>query len=181
MQFVSSNDSYSLGRLSKSTSRLTSDYEREEFSRNTQTLPRKLHSEVRHETTTQSHNIPQPRFSNYMRQGNSLQQRHNKMREYGSMINISVKNRCASPKMIPVVQDDSPSINNVKPKLDRSRSFNYEAQRNGNNIYSPKTMYRSNTQLNRLDETTPLKSPGILASINRGARDRYTNGSSLKN
>lgn len=90
------------------------------------------------------------------------------------MINISIKNTVTSSKLAtnntagPV---PSKPERTYKSSLLRSKSFNVEANRNGNNPDS--IPHKSNLQLNRLDETPPLKSPGILASISRSNRDLF--------
>lgn len=104
-------------------------------------------------------------------------------RQYGSMINISFKNTVTSPKNnIHTITPQPPAKpeRTYKSMLSRSKSFNVEFNDNGilnkskpNGILSN---YRSNTHLNRLDESPPLKSPAILASINRSNRDLYRNG-----
>lgn len=97
----------------------------------------------------------------------------NPSRQYGSMINISIKNTVTSPKLAVQsnIQPPAKPERTYKASLSRSKSFNIEADRNGVDVPPPRIPYTSNLQLNRLDETPPLKSPGILASINRSNRD----------
>ncbi|XP_057326651.1 probable cyclin-dependent serine/threonine-protein kinase DDB_G0292550 isoform X1 [Microplitis mediator] len=133
----------------------------------------------------------------------SMSPSSNKSMHYGSMINISIKHN-APPQTIrenntamkmtvgnntgtlPVKPDRS-----YKSSLSRSKSFNVlednttDGYSNKNFIarnYSPSKTYKSNTQLHRLDETpSPLKSPSILASINRysGAGDNKNSNFNL--
>ncbi|XP_074102907.1 chascon isoform X2 [Cotesia typhae] len=119
----------------------------------------------------------------------SMSPSSNKSMHYGSMINISIKHNAPPSTM----RDNTPPkmavVNNtgtlpVKPdrtfksSLSRSKSFNvledntvtYNNKNLNTRNYSPRITYKSNTQLHRLDETpleSPLKSPSILASINR--------------
>ncbi|KAF7379681.1 hypothetical protein HZH68_016629 [Vespula germanica] len=161
----------SLGRFSKSTSRLTNAYETDDQFRNVQTLPRNMRSEGKA--------TYQPSSSSTRQQVHSVVPNSHGMttsRQYGSMINISIKNAITStPKSHqPYTNLQAP----VKPErtykstLARSKSFNVEADKNGvdKTINVP---YKSSLQLNRLDETPPLKSPGILASISRSNRDLF--------
>ncbi|XP_066595201.1 uncharacterized protein chas isoform X2 [Prorops nasuta] len=241
---VSSN---SLGRFSKSTSRLATEYEREEYHRTTQTLPRNHHSSgdskshasrrqayqpnVRTITVVQespilgekgrfresSTNVKQngryrenspgvkqngryresspgiKQNGRYRETSPALKQNGkyresspamkpnggywesspittNQSKKYGSMINISIKN-ITSPSQSPIYHANLQGP--VKPErtnksLSRSKSFSVEEERT-----PVKIPYTSNLQLNRLDETPPLKSPGILASISRSNRDLF--------
>ncbi|CAK9814901.1 hypothetical protein ANTPLA_LOCUS8382 [Anthophora plagiata] len=158
--------SSSLGRFSKSTGRLANDHEREEQLRSTQTLPRNLHSDGQY-ARIQSRR--QQVVTSGVKVGTSyggVPQNH-QTRQYGSMINISIKNTITSPK-VPVQNNIQPPVKperTYKSSLARSKSFNVEAGRNGINTPPPRIPYTSTLQLNRLDETPPLKSPSILASI----------------
>lgn len=250
-----------MGRFSKSASRLSSEYEREEHFRTTQTLPRKIHtsgnSERRRQTTRNHLNesritknqvndsrngnhsnefnghrngnhLIEIRSGNYLneirsgnnrletrngnnfeirngnnfeiRNGNNFESRNGNNFEprngnesrfgnnllssklsnnqrYGSMINISFKNNVGHAKPVQtLLQGPTKPGRTYKSSLSRSKSFNVEANRNYSDRYSPSTHYKSNSQLNRLDETPPLKSPGILASISRSHRDLFKNG-----
>lgn len=101
------------------------------------------------------------------------------------MINISIKNAVTSSKSshqttLPTTAQSTPPAKperTYKSNLARSKSFNIEADKNvmidKPNINLP---YKSSLQLNRLDETPPLKSPGILASISRSNRDLFKDG-----
>ncbi|XP_071554125.1 uncharacterized protein [Temnothorax nylanderi] len=165
--------SSSLGRFSKSTSRLAGDHEREEHLRSTQTLPRSLHSANagqsarsqirRHQANVGRHGTP------------------GKTGQHSSMINISIKNTVStSPKVnvtpaYSTLQAPPKPERTYKSSLLRSKSFNVEADKNG--VDAPvRAPYTSNLHLNRLDETPPLKSPGILASISRSNRDLLRDG-----
>ncbi|KAL6266754.1 hypothetical protein P5V15_003590 [Pogonomyrmex californicus] len=171
--------SSSLGRFSKSTSKLAGDYEREEHFRSIQTLPRSLHSAGggqsarsqnarRHQVNIGRHGVSPGKAS---RQHSS------------SMINISIKNTVnTSPKMnatttsaYSTLQAPPKPERTYKSSLSRSKSFNVEADKSG--VDTPtRAPYTSNLHLNRLDETPPLKSPGILASISRSNRDLLRDG-----
>lgn len=95
------------------------------------------------------------------------------------MINISIKNTVStSPKVnatpaYGTLQAPPKPERTYKSSLSRSKSFNVEADKNGGPTRAP---YTSNLHLNRLDETPPLKSPGILASISRSNRDLFRDG-----
>uniref|UniRef100_A0A0C9Q0W2 Uncharacterized protein n=1 Tax=Fopius arisanus TaxID=64838 RepID=A0A0C9Q0W2_9HYME len=164
--------SSTLGRLSKSTSRLTNDQD-EEYHRGIQTLPRKLQS---------SSPLGKTSVTRRSSKQVSVGPRAGQARNYGSMINISIKNVKSSQgsthrSFSPTQGSPGYPIPPVKPErtykssLLRSKSFNVEAT-NGNG-YPERTGYKSNSQLNSLDETQPLKSPGILASISRSNRDLF--------
>jgi len=92
------------------------------------------------------------------------------------MINISIKNTMKTPARVNAMpaygtlQAPPKPERTYKSSLSRSKSFNVEADKNGVDA-SPRASYTSNLHLNRLNETPPLKSPGILASINRSNRD----------
>ncbi|PBC32743.1 hypothetical protein APICC_09278 [Apis cerana cerana] len=172
--------SSSLGRFSKSTSRLANEHEREEHYRSTQTLPRSLHTGGQYVRSQPQSRRQPPVVSGASKLGtshSSIPSSGNKSRQYGSMINICIKNTVTSPKVSISSNIHQPP---VKPErtyksLSRSKSFNVEADRNGTNTPSLRIPYTSNLHLNRLDETPPLKSPGILASINRGNKDLLKN------
>ncbi|XP_043798942.1 serine/arginine repetitive matrix protein 2 isoform X2 [Apis laboriosa] len=172
--------SSSLGRFSKSTSRLANDHEREDHCRSTQTLPRNLHTGGQYVRSQPQSRRQPPVVSSTSKLGTShatIPSSGNKSRQYGSMINISIKNTVTSPK-VSISSNVQPP---VKPErtyksLSRSKSFNVEADRNGTNTPPLRIPYTSNLHLNRLDETPPLKSPGILASINRSNKDLLRNG-----
>ncbi|XP_076648868.1 chascon isoform X1 [Halictus rubicundus] len=164
--------SSSLGRFSKSTGRLVNDHERDEHPRSTQTLPRNLHSVGQ---ASRSGNHTASRYHQPVKQAayHTIAPPTNQSRQYGSMINISIKNTVKSPKipMQTVLQAPVKPERTYKSSLSRSKSFNVEAARNGANSPSPRIPCTSSLQLNRLDETPPLKSPGILASISRSNKD----------
>lgn len=169
--------SSSLGRFSKSTSRLVGDYEKEEQFRSIQTLPRNLHSTgagqmARSQTTSQ---IRRHQAAHIGRHGKKPGQQHS------SMINISIKNAVNTPSKLNMTSTYSTLQAPPKPErtykssLSRSKSFNVEVDKNGVDT-STHASYTSNLHLNRLDETPPLKSPGILASISRSNRDLLKEG-----
>lgn len=155
--------SSSLGRFSKSTSRLVGDYEREEQFRPIQTLPRNLHSTGGGQSARS-----QARRHHISKHGKTGQQ-------HSSMINISIKNAVNTPSKsnmsaYSTLQAPPKPERTYKSSLSRSKSFNVEVDKNGIDV-STRAPYTSNLHLNRLDETPPLKSPGILASISRSNRD----------
>ncbi|XP_014468208.1 PREDICTED: uncharacterized protein LOC106741084 [Dinoponera quadriceps] len=160
--------SSSLGRFSKSTGRLAAgDHEREEHFRSTQTLPRNLHTgrSVRSKTTSRRHEQHHANISRHGAPGRTGQ--------HGSMINISIKNTVtSSPKVAAysTLQAPPKPERTYRSSLSRSKSFNVEADK------PPPAPYTSNLHLNRLNETPPLKSPGILASISRSNRDLLRDG-----
>lgn len=167
--------SSSLGRFSKSTSRLANDHEREDHFRTTQTLPRNLHSGGQYARSQAHSTRRQPAVSSGVKPTtvHSVAPPTNQSRQYGSMINISIRNTITPPKFSVQnnVQPPAKPERTYKSSLSRSKSFNVEAARNGTDTPPPRIPYTSNLQLNRLDETPPLKSPGILASISRSNRD----------
>lgn len=165
--------SSSLGRFSKSTSRLIGNYEREEHFRSTQTLPRSLYSTGAGQSARSQTRRHQ---ANVGRHGTS-----GKIGQHSSMINISIKNTVNTSPRVNVTSAYSTLQAPPKPErtyrssLSRSKSFNIEADKNG--VDAPvRASYTSNLHLNRLDETPPLKSPGILASISRSNRDLLRDG-----
>lgn len=165
--------SSSLGRFSKSTSRLVGDYEKEEQFRPIQTLPRNLHSTGGGQSA-RSQTASQTRRHHIGRHGKTGQQ-------HSSMINISIKNAVNTPPKLNMTSAYSTLQAPPKPErtykssLSRSKSFNVEVDKNDVDV-STRAPYTSNLHLNRLDETPPLKSPGILASISRSNRDLLREG-----
>lgn len=193
---VSSN---TLGRLSKSTSRLASggSYSPNgelSSNRNAQTLPRKLYDErLKNQTYVQrnsSSNDSHRWESSRLNRINKSHQPHS-----NSMINVSIINNVTPPtssiginKPLTNGVGISTSTGPAKPartyrsNLARSKSFNVHAGGSGNTESSSlllgsrgrdvSNVYKSNPHLHRLDESPPpLKSPGILASISRSQRD----------
>ena len=180
--------SSTLGRLSKSTSRLTNGTGNASLSRGAQTLPRKLYDE---------------RIKNqvYIHQNSAANESHrwessiNKTQPHSnSMINVSIINNVTPPTS--ALGINKPLSNGIsltstgpaKPartyrsNLSRSKSFNVHAGSSdgnepssmhlGSRIRETSNVYKSNPHLHRLDESPPpLKSPGILASISRSQRD----------
>lgn len=114
-------------------------------------------------------------IKNIKNNNNHLQNSNNKLQNYKN--SNSSGNSSVQSTLYSSVKHD----NNYKTSLLRSKSFNVEANNNANNINNKningdnthRIPYKSNTQLNRLDETPPLKSPGILASISRSNRDLF--------
>lgn len=193
---VSSN---TLGRLSKSTSRLASggSYSpngESSLNRNAQTLPRKLYDErIKNQTYIQRNNTshdPHRWESSCLNRINKSHQPHS-----NSMINVSIINNVTPPtssiginKPLTNGVGISTSTGPAKPartyrsNLARSKSFNVHAGGSGSTESSSlllgsrgrdvSNVYKSNPHLHRLDESPPpLKSPGILASISRSQRD----------
>lgn len=168
-----------IGRFSKSTSRLSSEYDKNEQFRSVQTLPRKLHAQSRHQQAVVSSTLTRSRPGQSRQQKSQSPPRimHSaNNRQYGSMINISIKNTVTSPSSKLQSQMNGASPVPSKPErtykssLLRSKSFNIEANHDAADSVTP---HKSNLQVNRLDETPPLKSPGILASISRSNRDLF--------
>lgn len=162
--------SSSLGRFSKSTSRLAGERERIDYCRNTQTLPRNLHT-----ANGQSARLQTTSRHRYRKMdgGNTDSYRTpNETGQHSSMINISIKNTVTPSKTFTynTLQTPVKPIRTYRSSLSRSKSFNVEADKNGVNVFT-REPYISNLQLNRLNETPPLKSPGILASISRSNKD----------
>ncbi|XP_020286607.1 uncharacterized protein LOC109856096 isoform X2 [Pseudomyrmex gracilis] len=163
-------------RFSKSTSRLAGDHEREEQFRSTQTLPRNLHS---HGGGADRHSSARVQTASQTSRRHQALGRHGtpgKTGQHSSMINISIKNTVSttSPKVnaYSTLQVPAKPERTYKSSLSRSKSFNVEADKN--DVDAPtRAPYTSNLQLNRLNETPPLKSPGILASISRSNRDLF--------
>nr|XP_012220227.1 PREDICTED: uncharacterized protein DDB_G0284459-like [Linepithema humile] len=173
--------SSSLGRFSKSTSRLAGDHEREEHFRSTQTLPRNLHSGGQSTRSSQATSQTRRHQGVHANIGTRHGTPGKRNQQHSSMINISIKNTVnTSPKVntastYSTLQAPPKPERTYKSSLSRSKSFNVEADKNG--IDTPtRAPYTSNLHLNRLDETPPLKSPGILASISRSTKDLLKDG-----
>ena len=193
------HSSNTLGRLSKSTSRLAgggsySPSREPSLSWNTHTLPRKLYDErVKSQTHIQrngTQNNSHQRESSHRNHINKSHQRHS-----NSMINVSIINNVTPPtssigisKSLKSGVGISTSTGPAKPartyrsNLARSKSFNVHVgesrsresspQLLGSKIRDVSNIYKSNPHLHRLNESPPpLKSPGILASISRSQRD----------
>nr|CAD7404144.1 unnamed protein product [Timema cristinae] len=148
---VSSKFNSSLGRLSKSTSRLVTEERHHspapvDYTRTAQTLPRKLLYEKKY----QQHRAAAPPLGN-------------KTPHSSSLINVSIVNHVTPPS------GPAKPARTYRSNLARSKSFNVHAS---SEPPLPSSVYKSNPQLHRLDESPPpLKSPGILASISRSQRD----------
>ncbi|XP_077291220.1 chascon isoform X2 [Arctopsyche grandis] len=179
------NFTTTLGRFSKSTSRLTHNgHSSDDYLRNSQTLPRKLVDEQVH---TKSYHQASASPSN--RQWDNDRLTNNK--RSSSTINVSIVNVTPPSSSIGVNSrpvNGAPIQGPVKPArtykaLNRSKSFNVHAMEplndtpkssyfgNSNRLNSS-NVYKSNPHLSRLDETPEqLKSPGIVSIISRSQRD----------
>ncbi|KAJ8881009.1 hypothetical protein PR048_017482 [Dryococelus australis] len=162
--------SSTLGRLSKSTSRLVGDSpvppptdSDPDYTRSAQTLPRKLLYEKRQQQ--QSSSQWQHRTSPGLA----------KSPHSSSLINVSIINNVTPPA------GPAKPARTYRSNLARSKSFNVHAagepvppshRPHADSGLPSSSVYKSNPQLHRLDESPPpLKSPGILASISRSQRD----------
>ncbi|GLH00948.1 Uncharacterized protein GBIM_07193 [Gryllus bimaculatus] len=183
--------SSSLGRLSKSTSRLVGSVDRAspaherpvvDYTRSAQTLPRKLYDEH-----AQTSRLKRQVYQQQLQRNGA----HAPSKPHSnSMINVSIINNVTPP---PSGSFSKPLTNGVgsapagpaKPartyrtNLSRSKSFNVHAV---DPVDTPSFLhgreressglYKSTSHLHRLDESPPpLKSPSILASISRSQRD----------
>ncbi|KAL3274160.1 hypothetical protein HHI36_015574 [Cryptolaemus montrouzieri] len=93
-----------------------------------------------------------------------------------STINVSIINTVRP-------QNEGPAkpARTYKTNLSRSKSFNI----NSEDFNSDRDMYKSNPHLYRLNDSTGLKSPGLISSLSRSQRDineesftRFKNGTS---
>ncbi|GLV33879.1 chascon [Carabus blaptoides fortunei] len=143
-----------LGRFSKSTSRLVSR-DTVDYSRSAQTLPRNIRTEVSHQ--------PTPTVA-------ALTARTAKNNHSNSTINVSIINTVAPNRPIANGGPAKPA-RTYKSNLARSKSFNVHAGG------QEKNMYKSNPHLHRLEENPiGLKSPGLISSISRSTRDLSEQG-----
>lgn len=113
-----------------------------DYTRSSQTLPRKLHSD-----TTNYGQSPPTRLSRNDNADNT--------------INISIINTVSEKRLA----NGAPAkpARTYKSNLTRSKSFN---------VYATPDMYKSNPQLHRLEENPiGLKSPGIVSMLSRSQRD----------
>lgn len=192
--------SSTLGRLSKSTSRLTSERTAPHTINHVidytdrggiQTLPRKLRDSeqrVKKPVSVQSSLSPQQtwesqRYSKYTSNHHSNHSNHlNGTSNSNSMINVSIVNKTTPPSSSlgmsrpPPASSASPTTGPAKPartyrsSLLRSKSFNVHA--GDDSLRDFNSVYKSNPHLHRLDEDpAPLKSPGIVTSISRSTKD----------
>ncbi|XP_049838680.1 serine/arginine repetitive matrix protein 2 isoform X3 [Schistocerca gregaria] len=165
----------SLGRFSKSTSRLVTSASSTtpppsataDYTRSAQTLPRKLYDD--HGSGTGSGSGAGGRIKR------SLYAQQKSAAANGSTINVSIINHVTPP-------GPAKPARTYRSSLARSQSFNVHALSSAP-ASAPAApaplgaalnggLYKSNPQLHRLDESPPpLKSPGILASISRSQRD----------
>ncbi|KAL0272158.1 UNVERIFIED_CONTAM: hypothetical protein PYX00_005237 [Menopon gallinae] len=158
-----------LGRLSKSTSRLISSEMRSptyDYDREVQTLPRKLRNDPDFKRPVEAQrSLGETRTlsPNHWEYGQKAKPHS------GSMINVSFVNHVA-PKYGNGVALNGPAkpARTYRSNLSRSKSFNVQI---GDADYRANP-YKSNPQLHRLEESPePLKSPGIISSLNRSSRD----------
>ncbi|KAJ8668987.1 hypothetical protein QAD02_000246 [Eretmocerus hayati] len=234
IEYDYSGEPSSLGRFSKSTSRLAYEYgynggkEHELRGSSVQTLPRKMHhhsptnATLTNNNSSYYHNGTNGRHHHSSSSSSSTTRRMNNANgssptsapRYGSMINISF-NKNGSPKTTTHYVHHVPPKpeRSYKSSLSRSKSFNVEIADDGavltnprgnitptNNGHHYSNGYSSNNgyvnsgyrngsphvvssvissstpRINKLRETPPLKSPGILASISRSNRDLVRNG-----
>ncbi|XP_047002402.1 uncharacterized protein LOC124619829 isoform X2 [Schistocerca americana] len=165
----------SLGRFSKSTSRLVTSASSTtpppsataDYTRSAQTLPRKLYDD--HGSGSGSGSGAGGRIKR------SLYAQQKSAAANGSTINVSIINHVTPP-------GPAKPARTYRSSLARSQSFNVHALSSAP-ASAPAApaplgaalnggLYKSNPQLHRLDESPPpLKSPGILASISRSQRD----------
>ncbi|XP_073972617.1 chascon isoform X2 [Rhodnius prolixus] len=158
-----------LGRFSKSTSKLSNDRQQTPPPETSlyysdrggvQTLPRKLqeHKAKKQVYVTRSNG----------ESGATSGERFNRLgaTNSNSMFNVSIVNN---------VNSSTPTVGPAKPartyrsNLLRSKSFNVHA---GSVTLRESNRYTSNPHLHRLDESQePLKSPGLITSISRSSRD----------
>ncbi|XP_063220795.1 uncharacterized protein LOC134530119 isoform X2 [Bacillus rossius redtenbacheri] len=158
---VSRVSSSTLGRLSKSTSRLVSDGPAPtpangdtDRARSAQTLPRKLLYEKRQQ---QSSSGSSSQWQQRTSSPGLARSPHS-----SSLINVSFVNHVAPAGPVKPARS-------YRSSLARSKSFSAHA---AGEEPASSSLHRSNPQLHRLDESPPpLKSPGILASISRSQRD----------
>ncbi|BES97806.1 Hypothetical protein NTJ_10620 [Nesidiocoris tenuis] len=153
----SPTNSSTLGRLSKSTSRL-SNSDRHATSNGTtlyyndrggvQTLPRKLQE---HKAKKQVYVTRSNGDASYGDRSGRLSNNSN------SMFNVSIVSNTGPAK----------PARTYRSSLSRSKSFNVHA----GDSYRDSNRYTSNPHLSRLDESTELKSPGLITSISRSTRD----------
>ncbi|KAJ9599434.1 hypothetical protein L9F63_010084, partial [Diploptera punctata] len=184
--------SSTLGRLSKSTSRLTNGTGDNSLSRGAQTLPRKLYDErIKNQVYIQQNNASN---DTHRWEFNRINRTNKSQPHSNSMINVSIINNVTPPTSSLGVNkplSNGISITSTGPakpartyrsNLSRSKSFNVhavspDANESSSLLLGTRTrdtsnVYKSNPHLHRLDESPPpLKSPGILASISRSQRD----------
>ncbi|XP_046390116.1 uncharacterized protein LOC124158818 isoform X2 [Ischnura elegans] len=180
-----------LGRPSGSSANHTSTYHSQTESTRAQTLPRKL----RHSPPHHSNNHVSTTTSSVRRQlyadspsTNSFAKSKELQRHTGSLINVSIVNNVTPGGSTNTTRaPPAKPARTYRSNLSRSKSFNVHGNQedevdtfhvkhnkliNGDKWESQASRYRSNPQLSRiLHEESPLKSPGIISSINRSQRD----------
>lgn len=185
------SNSSTLGRYSRSTGRLHSQYEEGGAPRSTQTLPRKLtprRDEQQHVRVVNSSSLsrgPAPLHtpatrtmssnSHWESSSSSAARLSRAQPHSSSLINVSIINN-VTPS---TVTGPAKPARTYRSTLARSQSFNVAANdapppRRLFQQQQPKSSsyYRSNPHIHRLEEaSSPLKSPGIISSISRSQRD----------
>uniref|UniRef100_A0A0K8SDI1 Uncharacterized protein n=1 Tax=Lygus hesperus TaxID=30085 RepID=A0A0K8SDI1_LYGHE len=155
----SSTNSSTLGRLSKSTSKLSGNERQTQHNGTSttlyyndrggvQTLPRKLQE---HKAKKQVYVTRSNGDTSYGDRSNRLGNNSN------SMFNVSIVSNTGPAK----------PARTYRSNLSRSKSFNVHA----GDSYRDSNRYTSNPHLSRLDESAELKSPGLITSISRSTRD----------
>jgi len=171
-QQLSANGSSTLGRFSKSTSRLVSnnhvssrDHVIDYSDRGgVQTLPRKLHDESRTKKQVYVTKSNVERVSSSPHSWESQRYKVNGNPNSSSMINVSIVNKTS-----PTAVGPAKPARTYRSSLLRSKSFNVHGADISPDLNS---IHKSNPQLHRLDESPPpLKSPGIVTSISRSTKD----------
>ncbi|XP_054256952.1 uncharacterized protein LOC128981962 isoform X2 [Macrosteles quadrilineatus] len=164
------NSSSTLGRFSKSTSRLisnnhvTNNHVIDYSDRGgVQTLPRKLHEEKTKKQVYVTKSNAE-RISSSPHSWESQRYKVNGNPNSNSMINVSIVNKTSPTGMGP-----AKPARTYRSSLLRSKSFNVHGADMSPDFNS---IHKSNPQLHRLDESPPpLKSPGIVTSISRSTKD----------
>ncbi|XP_014244119.1 uncharacterized protein LOC106663643 isoform X2 [Cimex lectularius] len=150
------SNSSTLGRLSKSTSNVrhaqnggtTTTFYSDRGG--VQTLPRKLQEHKAKKQVYVTRSNGDSTYSDRYKLGNNS----------NSMFNVSIVNN-VSPS------GPTKPARTYRSNLLRSKSFNVHA----GDSYRDSSRYTSNPHLSRLDESTELKSPGLITSISRSTRD----------
>ncbi|XP_071447019.1 pharyngeal muscle protein 2 isoform X2 [Hetaerina americana] len=178
-----------LGRPTGSGTNHSSSYHSHTETTRAQTLPRKLrhsppHPNTNHVSTTTS-TVRRQLYADSP-STNSFSKNKGLQRHTGSLINVSIVNNVTPGGNNNRAPPAKPA-RTYRSSLSRSKSFNVHGNQddevdsslprhnkliNGDNWESQASRYRSNPQLSRiLHEESPLKSPGIISSINRSQRD----------
>ncbi|XP_075220307.1 chascon isoform X2 [Lycorma delicatula] len=193
--------SSTLGRLSKSTSRLTSERTAPHTINHVidytdrggiQTLPRKLRDgeqrfkkpvNVQPSSMSPQQVWESQRYTKYnsTNHANGSNLNTNGHSNSSSMINVSIVNKSTPPSSSlgmnrSSTSSASPTTGPAKPaRTYRSsllRSKSFNVHAGDDSLRDFNSVYKSNPQLHRLDEDpAPLKSPGIVTSISRSTKD----------